>query len=106
MFSSNSCSLPPDRMQLATTVVPVPRSSRTWRRRMMPWALAIVCAYPVLVGVLLALEDALVYMATPASSSWAEPRDLEKEDITLHSADGTRLHAWWCPVKDSRGAVL
>ncbi len=73
---------------------------------MMPWALAIVCAYPVLVVVLLALEDSLVYMATPASSSWAEPRDLVKEDVELHSADGTRLHAWWCPVKGSRGALL
>jgi pimeloyl-ACP methyl ester carboxylesterase len=58
------------------------------------------------VAVLLALEDSLVYMATPASSSWSEPRDLVKEDVELHSADGTRLHAWWCPVKDSRGAVL
>ena len=73
---------------------------------MFPWAVGLIGVYLVGVVVLLVLEDALVYMATPASSSWSEPRDLVVEDVELHSADGTRLHAWWCPVKGSHGALL
>ena len=39
----------------------------------------------------------------PASEDWVNPAtcNLEVEDVTLQLADGTRLHAWWCPVEST-----
>lgn len=66
----------------------------------------LACAYCAVVVVLVLLEDELVYRATPASASWVKPERLKAEDVELSSADGTLIHAWWCPRPGSRGAVL
>jgi len=66
----------------------------------------LACAYCAVVVVLVLLEDHLVYRAMPASVSWADPGKLKVEDVELRSADGTLIHAWWCPRPGSRGAVL
>ena len=49
---------------------------------------------------LLALENKLLYYPLRASESWEDPAavGLRVEDVALTSADGTRIHAWWCPV--------
>src|SRR5262249_54030964 len=56
--------------------------------------------------VLMALENWLVYYPTSASQEWHEPPNARVQDIELLSADGTRIHAWWCPVEGARGALL
>jgi fermentation-respiration switch protein FrsA (DUF1100 family) len=51
--------------------------------------------YAVVVCVLLLLEDRLLY-APSGVSHWAQPRaGLNPQDVTLASADGTPIHAWW-----------
>ncbi len=55
---------------------------------------------------MLALENTLLYRPVRASEEWFEPPNRQVQDITLHSADGTRLHAWWCPRDGADGAVL
>ncbi len=82
------------------------RPLRPWRRRVRRAAIALACGYAACVAVLLGLEDRLVYMATPSTTSRRVPPDLGAEDVDLVSADGTRLHAWWCPRDGARGAVL
>jgi fermentation-respiration switch protein FrsA (DUF1100 family) len=42
----------------------------------------------------------------PASESWTDPGGLHVEDVELHTPGGTRIHAWWCPVPGSTGALL
>jgi fermentation-respiration switch protein FrsA (DUF1100 family) len=62
--------------------------------------------YFLIVAVMLLLENYLVYPATSAAVDWQQPIPAQTIDVELHSADGTRLHAWWCPFHDSKDAVL
>jgi len=39
------------------------------------------------------------------AGDWA-PSGLEFQDIDLESADGTKLHAWFCPCENARASVL
>ena len=83
-----------------------PDRPRVWRRRILRGTIALGFVYCAVVGVLLLLEDHLVYLAAPASVSWSAPKKLKVEDVELRSADGTLIHAWWCPKPGARGAVL
>ena len=53
-----------------------------------------------------ALENALIYRPVRASEEWFPPPNERVQDVALHSADGTRLHAWWCLRDGADGAVL
>ena len=57
--------------------------------------------YVGVIVVLSALENWMLFKPMPASEDWVNPAtcNLKVEDVTLQSADGTRLHAWWCPVE-------
>jgi fermentation-respiration switch protein FrsA (DUF1100 family) len=59
--------------------------------------------------VLLCLENRLLFHPLRATEYWLPPPNARVQDIELHTADGTRIHAWWCPVKDwqpAQGAML
>jgi uncharacterized protein len=50
-----------------------------------------------LLVVLLLLENWFLFHPTPYMVHWVPPPPgLDPEDVELTSADGTRLHAWWC----------
>jgi fermentation-respiration switch protein FrsA (DUF1100 family) len=66
---------------------------------------ALACYVGVII-VLLALENSLVYRPTLATQEWREPPNPRVQDVELRSADGTRIHAWWCPYEGARGAML
>ena len=63
-----------------------------------------------LLVVLLLLENWFLFHPTPYTVDWvAPPPGLDPEDVELTSADGTRLHAWWCAPPDwtpEQGAML
>jgi uncharacterized protein len=75
-----------------------------------PWvrsALYLVVGYVGLVSMLLFFENWLVYHPTTTAQHWQPPPPGEDiQDVQLTSADGTRIHAWWCPAKDSDLALL
>jgi fermentation-respiration switch protein FrsA (DUF1100 family) len=84
-------------------------SRRPWRRRLLRLAVGAVLAYLGVLAMLLLLENWLVFRPTPASERWHEPPDDRVQDVALRSADGTTLHAWWCPTEGwepDQGAVL
>lgn len=83
-----------------------PERRRTWKRRLGRWTVGLTFVYVLVLLILVAMERHLVYLATPASADWSPPRNLEVEDVALQTADGTALHAWWCPRKGGRGAIL
>jgi fermentation-respiration switch protein FrsA (DUF1100 family) len=60
----------------------------------------VVCIGVIVV--LSALENWMLYHPIPASEEWIDPSvyDLKVQDVELHIADGTRLHAWWCPIEN------
>jgi fermentation-respiration switch protein FrsA (DUF1100 family) len=82
---------------------------RSWRR-FLTWLVVLASSlYLGLLGLLLWFEDRLVFRPTPAREDWAEPPLARVQDVSLTSADGTRLHAWWCPTEPwqpAQGAVL
>jgi fermentation-respiration switch protein FrsA (DUF1100 family) len=54
----------------------------------------------------MALENRLVFHPTPASLDWQPAPADGIEDVELHSADGTLIHAWWYPREGATGALL
>jgi fermentation-respiration switch protein FrsA (DUF1100 family) len=75
-----------------------------------PWLrfpLYILLGYVGLVSMLLFFENWLVFPATTAAQHWQPPPpNAGIQDVYLPSADGTRIHAWWCPAEDSDLALL
>jgi len=57
-------------------------------------------AYLGVIVVLMALENWMLFRPTLASEDWVEPalHHLTVEDVELQTADGTRIHGWWCPI--------
>jgi fermentation-respiration switch protein FrsA (DUF1100 family) len=63
-------------------------------------------AVVVYVGVLLlllALENRLLFHPIRAADEWLDPAafHLTAEDVELRTADGVRIHGWWCPLKET-----
>jgi fermentation-respiration switch protein FrsA (DUF1100 family) len=58
----------------------------------------------------MALERRFVYRPVPFTLDWQTPPPaIRAENVALRSADGTALHAWWCPTAQwdaTRGAVV
>jgi fermentation-respiration switch protein FrsA (DUF1100 family) len=55
---------------------------------------------------LVAMEDRLVFHAKDFGREWPPPTGAHFQDVDLTAADGTHLHAWWCPYKNAHGAIL
>ena len=56
---------------------------------------------------LLALENSLLYHPVRATEEWyLPPTNSQVEDVEVRTADGTRIHAWWCPRPGSASALL
>jgi fermentation-respiration switch protein FrsA (DUF1100 family) len=74
-----------------------------------PWfrsLLYLAVGYGGLVLMLVYVENRLVYHPDSADDNWIPKPIAEIEDVDLTSADGTRLHAWWCPEAQSDQAIL
>jgi len=84
---------------------PPPR--RRWPRFVFRAFLFLVVCYVTVLGVLLLLEDRMLFAP---GGEWSPPRPgVTVQDVHLTIADGTPIHAWWSAPKDWRpadGAVL
>src|SRR5262245_29486530 len=80
-------------------------SKRRWH-----WSLRglriLAISYIGVLLVLLALENYLLFRPTRASDDWLSPPLATIQDVAFQTADGTPIHAWWCPVHGATGAVL
>src|SRR5262249_20745836 len=79
------------------------------RRYFLRIVFLLALCYPGVIVLLLFFETRLLFRPVKASEDWNDPPDPRVEDVTLHSADGTRLHAWWCPPESwqpNDGATL
>jgi fermentation-respiration switch protein FrsA (DUF1100 family) len=84
----------------------VPSRGRWWQRRAVRWPATLAGCYLGVIVVLMALENWLVYHPIPARQEWQEPPNERVRDVELRSAEGTLIHAWWCPVEGAKGAIL
>jgi fermentation-respiration switch protein FrsA (DUF1100 family) len=60
--------------------------------------------YALIVVVLLAMEDRLLYVPSDATHWNKPPPGLGVQDVHLRSTDGTPIHAWWLAPKGWRPA--
>jgi uncharacterized protein len=69
-------------------------------------AIVVILVYLCLAGWVYIRQDGLVYHPladidmTPVDAGW------DYEDVFLRTEDGIRLHAWFVPAEDARGALL
>lgn len=54
----------------------------------------------------LLLENMLLFHPTPAAAHWMPPPSERIQDVEFQADDGNRIHAWWYPVEEGRGALL
>ncbi len=70
------------------------------------WVFLLTFFYLGVVVVFWLLERNLVFRPSSAAE-WNPPVNSRTEDVSLVSADGTKLHSWWLPGRDqSAGAFL
>ena len=75
---------------------------------LLKMAASALLVYGVIVAFTYVFQDRLLYypsmgreiVVTPSSAG------VPYEDLTISTADGEKLNAWWIPVADARGAVL
>lgn len=93
----------------ARASIPAASSSR-WRRGAVRLGVVGLTCYLGVIIVLLALESRFVYHPVTAQQDWQPPpASIRAADVELQTADGTMIHAWWCPTENwqpAQGAVL
>lgn len=79
--------------------VATPSRSQRWRRFALRWLIFFTLVYGGVALLLAAFENRLIFQPVRAAEGWVNPAsaNLQAEDVFLDSADGNRLHAWWCP---------
>lgn len=76
------------------------------RGRWLVWLLGGTVLYGGVVLVLWFLENKLVYHPRSAVQDWQPPPAATFQDVFFTSAEGTQLHGWWCPRRESACTVL
>jgi hypothetical protein len=71
-------------------------------------AIALVFGYAVVVGAVYLTQERLVFYPQIGREDATTPQayGLAYESLELATEDGERLHAWWVPAAEPRGAVL
>ena len=83
------------------------RTERGKRRRAARHcALRLTLLYLVIMVAAVLGENLLIFHPLWASVYWEPPGAAAIEDVWLTMPDGTRIHAWWCPVDKPRWTVL
>src|SRR5262245_15618546 len=83
--------------------------ARPWGKRMLRLAGFAAVGYLGALVVLMALEKHMLFHPHRPQVGWERPPDGRTQDVTLASADGNTLHAWWCPTEGwepEHGALL
>ncbi len=78
------------------------RRRRAWLRLV----LAIAVGYLLILLVMLAMENALIFFPTAYPDGIWNPPGLEFEDAWFEASDGTKLHGWFVPHARPRAVVL
>lgn len=78
------------------------------RRVLFALALALLLCYGLALGLVALGQSRLVYLPGVQRELAATPADvgLAYQDVSLETADGERLGAWWVPHPTARGAVI
>ncbi len=84
----------------------MPPKSTSLRRLTVIALSTMAILYLGVIGLLLYLENRLVYHPRPAAKGWVPPPIDDIQEVFLDSADGNRLCAWWLPCPGSERSLL
>lgn len=73
--------------------------------RFRRWLIVLAVLY-VVGGVALVVCEGWLAFPAPGAASWVPAPSADFVDVELTSADGTRLHGWWCPKAGAATTVL
>jgi fermentation-respiration switch protein FrsA (DUF1100 family) len=78
------------------------------RRMLLEILTALALAYAAVLALVYVFQSWLVYFPQVGRDVHVTPRSygLAFEEVTITTADGERLAAWWVPAREARGAVL
>jgi hypothetical protein len=92
-----------------TTSIPPVVAAPTLAQRVRRWCwvvgIPLGTSYLLIVGLMMAAEDTLVYQPSPAHH-WQAPLSQSTREVELHLVDGTAIHAWWQPDAEAEGTAL
>ena len=77
----------------------------TWRAGRI-FLIAIPSAYLVLLLVMMAFENSLIYFPMKFPEGNWHPGGIAVEDAWFTAADGTKIHGWYAPHRQPRAVVL
>ncbi|MCH2182482.1 MAG: alpha/beta hydrolase [Mariniblastus sp.] len=77
-----------------------PVTKKNWRKIIMRILVVILVLYVLLIAVMLLFENQFVYPDPGMQGDW-QPTDIEFEEVTFPSADGTSICAWFLPAPGS-----
>lgn len=95
--------------QLLHDLPQTPKVRSPWPRRCLLTVATLVGIYAGINFLVLPFEDTFVYRTVRPTEAWVRPPSRQVRDITIQTANGTRLDAWWYRDKDwnpSQGAIL
>jgi hypothetical protein len=75
------------------------------RRRLAIGLATLALAYLGCIALLMSLERFLIFHPQTAAA-WLAPEPLRVEDAWFTLANGSRIHAWWCPTEGAERVVL
>ncbi len=81
---------------------PKPTRARYWIRL----ATLIVVGTLLLLVVMMAFEDSLIYFPSVYPDGFWNPREFDFEDAWFEASDGTKLHGWYVPHASPRAVIL
>jgi fermentation-respiration switch protein FrsA (DUF1100 family) len=82
---------------------------QSWKHRIGRTCCYLIYGYGALIVVLMFLENWLLFRAAGADDWSPPPRNIDVEDVWMHTADGTTIHGWWSEPanwKPEQGALL
>jgi uncharacterized protein len=77
-----------------------------WRRSWLRVVGILLVAYLLVLGLMMAMEDSLIYFPSVYPDGMWNPPGLDFEDAWFEAADGTKLHGWYVPVANPRAVIL
>lgn len=76
------------------------------RHRLWQSVLFMFLFYFGILGLLLLLENRLVYHPLSVSDYWHPPSRLSPQNVTFETSKGDKIHAWWCSQANAPYTIL
>lgn len=96
----------PQAEQTHTPALPATTRRPLWRRSWVRFVCVLLIGYLSVLGLMMAMEDSLIYFPSVYPDGFWNPPGLNFEDARFEAADGTKLHGWYVPADNPRAVIL